>query len=265
MVHFKNTLRVSKKLILYVFITIPVFCLFPQQRHFSDLFPTISAEQRNAVFSAERYLYYGNKSENLTLMPKIGEPLGISKASLGKKPGFFVEALQVVPQKNIPLLRIFNALEKIQNLKGKTYYSSTSKKRLPLFSDAVRLLGPDKTNSFLPDPPLSSLMPLEKTMYVRLTDTRFGHCYFEISFRNNNQGILYRIDNFKPLTFGPITVVKEKTMTVLLYIEPVEEGLALYCLAGAEVSDFITKYVDIPSALNKRMEIFIDWLLEGIK
>lgn len=242
----------------------PVFSLFSQQRHFSDLFPAISAERQKAAFSSERYLYYGNKSENLTIVPKTGERLNVSKSSLGKNPGFFVEALQVVPQKNISLLRIFNALEKIRNLKGKTYYSAASKKNTPLFSDAVRVEGPKRINSFLPDPPMAATMPLDKSMYVRVTDARFGNCYFEISFKTDNQGILYKIDNFKTLTFGPIPVVKEKAMTVLLYIEPIEEGLVLYCLAGAEVSDFITKYVDIPSALNKRMEIFIKWLLEGI-
>lgn len=248
-----------------VLVTMPVFCLFSQQRHFSELFPAITAEQQKAAFSSERYLYHGNRSENLTLVPKTGTTLGISKSSLGKNPGFFVEALQIVPQKNIPLLRICNALERIQNLKGKTYYSSVSKKYMPLFTDAVRLEEPGKLNSFIPDPPPLGFMPVEKTMYVRVTDVRFGHCYFEISFKSNQQGILYKITNFKALTFGPITVVKEKAMTVLLYIEPIEEGLALYCLAGAEVSDFITKYVDIPSALNKRMEVFIKWLLEGIK
>jgi len=257
-------INIFRKCCLAAFIIIPVLC-FPQQRHFSELFPAITAEQQKAVFSSERYLYYGSRSENLTLVPKTGETLGISKSSLGKKPGFFVEALQIVPQKNVPLVRIFNALEKIQNLKGKTYYSATSKKNLPLFTDAVRLEGPGKLNSFIPDPPPSGFMPVDKTIYVRVTDIRFGNCYFEISFKNNNQGILYKITNFRALTFGPITVVKEKAMTVLLYIEPIEEGLALYCLAGAEVSDFITKYVDIPTALNKRMEVFIKWLLEGIK
>jgi len=171
-----------------ILVTIPVFCLFPQQRHFSELFPTITAEQQNAVFYSERYLYYGNRSQNLTLMPKTGETLGISKSSLGKNPGFFVEALQIVPKKNVPLLRIFNALERIRNLKGKTYYSSTSKKNLPLFSDSVRLEGADKINLFLPDPPPAGFVPLDKSMYIRLTDIRFGNCYFEVSFKSNQQG-----------------------------------------------------------------------------
>jgi len=256
--------QIGKRVYSIIFFLAPVFCLFPQPRHFADLYPAISAEQRSSAFSSEGYLYYGDKSENLTLIPQTGKTLPVSKASLGQKPGFFVEALRIVPRKNISLLSIFNALEKIRDLKGRTYYSATSKKNQILFTDAIRVEGPGKINVFLPDPPPAGSVPSIKTMYTRLTDIRFGNCYFDIAFQSDQQGIMYRITNFKTLTYGPIPVVKERVMTVLIYIEPVEEGLMLYCLAGAEVSDFIAKYVDIPSALNKRMEIFIGWLLDGI-
>ncbi len=261
----KQNMKTSKQIFTVIFFTLPVFCLFAQPRHFAEVFPACTAEQRNAAFSTEGYLYYGDKSGNLTLMPKTGETLGISKSSLGKSLGFFVEALRIIPRKNIGLVNIFNALEKIRDLKGRTYYSATSKKNLPLFTDAVRVEGPGKINAFLPDPPPAGSVPAIKNMHARLTDVRFGNCYFEITLQSDQRGILYKINNFKALTYGPIPVVKERVMTVLLYIEPVEEGLALYCLAGAEVSDFIAKHVDIPTALNKRMEIFIQWLLDGIK
>jgi len=256
--------QIVKRIAGIIFFLVPVFCLFSQPRRFAELYPAINAEQRSGAFSSEGYLYYGDKSENLTLIPQSGRTLPISKASLGQKPGFFVEALKIVPRKNIGLVNIFNALEKIRDLKGRTYYSSTSKKNLVLFSDAVRVEGPEKINVLLPDPPPAGSVPSIKTMYTRLTDVRFGNCYFDITLQSDQQGIKYTITNFKALTYGPIPVVKERVMTVLIYIEPVEEGLVLYALAGAEVSDFIAKYVDIPSALNKRMEIFIGWLLDGI-
>jgi len=256
--------QIVKRFYLIVFFLAPVFCLFSQVRHFAELYPVISAENRSSAFSSEGYLHYGDKSENLTLIPQTGTTLPVSKTSLGQNPGFFVEALRIVPRKNISLLSIFNALEKIRDLKGRTYYSSTSKKNLVLFSDALRVEGPGKINAFLPDPPPAGSVPSIKTMYTRLTDIRFGHCYFDITLKSDQCGILYQITNFKALTYGPFPVVKEKVMTVLIYIEPVEEGLVIYALAGAEVSDFIAKHVDIPSALNKRMDVFIGWLLDGI-
>jgi len=261
----KHDMQTTRRIFAAVLFIAPVFCLFSQQRRFAELYPAINAEQRSSAFSPEGYLYYGDRSENLTLTPQTGKTLAISKASLGQKPGFFVEALRIVPRKNISLLSIFNALEKIRDLKGRTYYSSTSKKNLVLFTDAVRVEGPGKINVFLPDPPPAGSVPSIKTMYTRLTDVRFGNCYFDLTFQSDQQGIKYLITNFRTLTYGPIPVVKERAMIVLIYIEPVEEGLVLYALAGAEVSDFIAKYVDIPTALNKRMEIFIGWLLDGIQ
>ena len=261
----KLNIKTIRQIFTVLLFVMPVFCLFSQPRRLAELYPDISEEQRSRAYSAGGYLYYGAKSENLTLIPQTGKTLPISKSSLGQKPGFFVEALRIVPRKNISLLSIFNALEKIRDLKGRTYYSAGSKKHLPLFTDAVRIEGPGKLNVFLPDPLPALAVPAIKTMYARLTDARFGNCYFDITLRSDQHGIQYRITNFKALTYGPIPVVKEWAMTVMIYIEPVEEGLVLYCLAGSEVSDFIARYVDIPSALNKRMEIFTNWMLDGIR
>ena len=251
-------------LFFLIYFACPLF-LFPQVRKFSELFPLISTEQRNTVYSSQGYLFYGKRTENLSLFLQTDANTRITKSSLGEKPGFFVEALRVVPRRNISLISIYNALEKIRTLKGRIYPSATSKKNIPLFTDATRIEGPRKLKAFLPDPPPAVSVPYRETFHVRLTDSRFGHCYYEITLTSGRQGILYKINNFKSVTYGPIPVMKEKTFTALLYIEPVEEGLALYCLAGAEVSDFIAKHVDIPSALNKRMDVFISWMLDGIR
>ena len=246
------------------FFVCPLF-LFSQTRPLSGLFPGASAEQRNAAFSAKGYLYYGKRAENLTLVPQTGNNIKILKNSLGPNPGIFVEALRIIPRKNTGLLNIYNALERIQDLKGRTYYSHSGKKNMPLFTDATRIESPAKLKTFLPDPLPAVSVPHQETFYVRLTDIRFGNCFYEISLASSSQGILYKINNFKSVTYGPVPVMKEKTFTALLYIEQVEEGLAVYCLAGTEVSDFIAKHVDISSALNKRMDVFIAWLLDGIK
>jgi len=249
-----------------------IFCLslfawpvFSQIRSFTETFPAARVEQKNAVLSAEGYLYYGKRSEHLTLMPHTGAPIFISKSSLGPNPGFFVEAVRVLPHKNISLLSVYNSLEKIQGLKGRIYYSDSAKRNMPIFTDAVRIEGTKKLKSFLPDPPPSAAMPAMENFYIRITDVLFGHCYYEVLLLTSRQGIMCKITNFKNVTYGPIPVMKEKTFTALIYIEPVEEGLALYCLAGAEVSDFILKHVNVSSALNKRMDVLIQWLLDGIQ
>jgi hypothetical protein len=258
-------LKTAVKSIFTLFFFFQVISVFPQARSISQVFPSCTREQRDAAFSSGGYLYYGNRSENLTLLPRTSETITISKSSLGPKPGFFLEYLQILPRKNVSLLRVYNAVQKIQDLKGRLYFSHTAKRYMPVFTDAVRIEGPGKLKVFLPDPPLAGIISSAETIYARVTDIRFGNCYFEISLTSNRQGILYRITNFRTLTYGPIPVVKERVLNILLYIEPVEEGLAVYCLAGAEVSDFIAKYVDIPTALDKRMSVFVEWLLDGTK
>jgi hypothetical protein len=247
-----------------IFFLCPLL-LFSQLRSLNDLFPSGNTEQLAGGLSSKGYLYYGQRSENLSLLLNASDSARISKSMLGPNPGFFVEALRVVPRRNIELLNVYNALEKIRGLKGRMHYSASTKKSTMLFTNAVRLEGPDKLKSFLPDPPPFSSIPFFEKFYVRLTDAQFGHCYYEISLTAGKHGILYRINNFKTVTYGPIPVIKEKTLTALIYIEPVKEGLALYCLAGAEVSDFITKHVDVGSALTKRMDVFIEWLLDGLE
>jgi hypothetical protein len=199
------------------------------------------------------------------MIPKTGGTVALSKESLGPNPVFFVEALQVIPGKHTSLLRIYNALEQSKNLAGRLYHSATRNRDIPLFEEAVRIEGPDKIRSALPDPPPAAALPSARENYIRLKDANFGACYYAISFATDRRGIRYRIQNFKPLTFGPFPVMKAQGFTALFYLEPVEEGLALYCLVGAEVSDFIGRHVNMSSALDKRLDVLIEWLLDGIR
>ena len=227
-----------------LFCFCPLF-LFSQLRSFSELFPSASNEQLSAANSSEGYFYSGKRTENLTLHLQAPENTRVSKASLGSNPDFFIEALRLIPNNNASLLNIYNALERIEDLKGRTYLSATSNRHVPLFTNATRIEGPQNVRTLHADPPPAALVPHLERFYVRLTDSKFGHCYYEISIAANRQGILYKINNFRSVTYGPFPVMRERTFTALLYIEPVKEGLALYCLAGAEVSDFITRFVDI--------------------
>ncbi|MDR2073426.1 MAG: hypothetical protein LBP60_08350 [Spirochaetaceae bacterium] len=238
--------------------------LAAQPRSVRDIFPAIRTTQLNEAFSAGGYLYSGTTSGGLTLNPRTGETLGITKTSLGN-PGFFVEALRIVPRRETSPLQIYNALQHIRSLKEQLYHSATRNRYIPLFPDAVRIEGPNRLRSFLPDPPPAAQAPSRQLMYVRFTDANFGHCYYTILLSTNTQAVLCRINNFKAVSFGPIPVIKENAFVALLYMEPVTEGLVIYCLAGAEVSDFIAKHVNISSALRKRMDVIVAWVLDGLQ
>jgi hypothetical protein len=48
-------------------------------------------------------------------------------------------------------------------------------------------------------------------------------------------------------------------------MEPLSEGVLLYSVSGADVSDFIAKQVDMPSAVTKRLRVITDWVIDGLK
>jgi hypothetical protein len=62
-----------------------------------------------------------------------------------------------------------------------------------------------------------------------------------------------------------IPVIKEEKFTAQLYFEVIKEGILIYGLAGAEVSDLISTRIDMPSAIRKRLEVIISWVTVGLK
>jgi hypothetical protein len=49
------------------------------------------------------------------------------------------------------------------------------------------------------------------------------------------------------------------------YMEPLSEGVLLYSVSGADVSDFVAKQVDMPSAVTKRLRVITGWVIDGLK
>jgi hypothetical protein len=58
--------------------------------------------------------------------------------------------------------------------------------------------------------------------------------------------------------------MKEEKFLAILYMEPLTEGMLIYSMAGADASDFIASKIDIPSAISKRLAVFIGWIRDGI-
>jgi hypothetical protein len=59
-------------------------------------------------------------------------------------------------------------------------------------------------------------------------------------------------------------VIPERRFIAQLYFEFVNEGLAVYSVVGADASDFVASKMDIPSAIEKRLNVFINWVEKGI-
>jgi hypothetical protein len=59
-------------------------------------------------------------------------------------------------------------------------------------------------------------------------------------------------------------VIKEGNFTAQLYIEPIEEGILIYSIAGADISDFFASKIDMDSAIIKRLAVIVSWAADGI-
>jgi hypothetical protein len=254
-----------RKTLVLLFLLSAVLPAEAQHRSLNDIFPDIHGVLRDLVFRPGGLTGAYAASFGLQLKPAPASGIRISAAVLERNPAFFVESLTVVPYGNKPadLLTVYNALGKIRRLKGALYHSSNKNEGVPLFEDATRLESVRRLSP-IPDPPDVLVLPHSETIYLRLKDVNFGNSYYRNDIAASSRGLICTLTNFKSLTYGIIPVIKEDKFITRLYIEPLAEGLMIYGIAGVDVSNFIASQIDIPSAIKKRVEVIIGWLIEGV-
>ena len=237
-----------------------------QQRTFADIFPALSPAVRETVFTARGYSKsYKTSFSDIAGSTRSAIEPHIINAVLNKRPGFLVESILVIPcaTDEHSLLNAYNALGKIQGLKGRLYHSHTRGEDVPLFEEVTRIES-EKRNVPVNDPPPAARIPSSEIVYMRLKDVNFGNSFYRGDLTLERRGLRYSLSNFKNLTYFLIPVIKEERFIAQLYFEPISEGILIYALAGADVSDFISSRIDMPSAISKRLAVIIDWIAEGI-
>jgi len=235
-------------------------------RSFNDIFPGAAPLVRQAAFSNEGY---SKSAENASRSSLIGSAGGIAPQIIDsvfvKSPGFLVESIKVIPDTKggYSLLDVYNALGNIRGLKGRLYHSHTRNESIPLFEEVTRIESPKK-NTPVPDPPPAARIPPSEKIYMRLKDANFGNSFYQGDITLFQRGLRYSLTNNKNISYFFITVIKEERFTVQFYFEVISEGVLIYSLAGAEVSDFVSSRIDMSSAINKRLAVLISWAAEGI-
>jgi hypothetical protein len=244
-------------------------CLVPaflEARSFDDIFPSLGEDVKAQVFSERGIIRSLEANETLTFLPAPSSGIDLLSRIMAQKPGYLVEAVLVIPygSRTLRVLDAYNALGKVRDLKGRLYHSFTKDAYIPLFEDATRLES-DKKNTAIPDPAPSVFLPASETVYIRLKDVNFGNSYYRADIRTGYYGITYNLTNYKTISYVIFTVMPKGKFQASLYLEPLEEGMLVYSIAGTDVSDFIANNIDIPSAISKRLAVFIDWVSDGIK
>ena len=237
------------------------------QRSFNEIFPKIPSAAREAAFSSEGFCKSTGNIQRSALIGSNQSAIDpqIIEAVFLKQPGVLVESILVIPGRagQYSLLNVYNALGRIRGLKGRLYHSYTRNENIPLFEDVTRIESAKK-NTPTPDPAPASRIPPSETVYMRLKDVNFGNTYYRGDMTFVQRGLRYSLSNNKNINYFFVPVIKEERFNAQLYFEPISEGILIYALAGADVSDFVSSKVDMPSAISKRLTVIIDWVAEGI-
>jgi len=243
-------------------------CLIAQPRTFNEIFPDIKEDIKTAAFSSASYTGSGQKSAGFELIGKSRNTAlnpQILNLVLNKNPRFLLETIFVIPSKPgaVNLLDIYNVLGNIQSINNVKYSNSSQKKEPPVFENVTRIIN-EKQTTPIADPPPSRILPYIEIMYIKLKDINFGNSYYRSQIMPIQNGLSYTLTNFKNISFLFIPVIKEEKFIAQLYIEPINEGILFYIIAGADISDFLTSRINIDSAINKRLSVFISWAVDGI-
>jgi hypothetical protein len=234
-------------------------------RSFDDIFSNLGEEQKKEAFSPGGIIRSLRANQNLEFLPVPGSGIDLHGAVIRINPSYLAESLLLIPyrQRTLNRLDAYNALGNIRDLGGRLYHSHTRDSEVPLFEEATRIEG-GRRNNPVPDPPPSRELPFSETVYIRLRDTNFGNSYYRGDMTISTYGIIYSLTNTRNLSFMLFPVIREGNFIAVLYMEPLVEGMLVYSMAGAVASDFVANMVHIPSAISKRLAVFIAWISDGL-
>jgi len=249
-------------LLLQCAAVFPIAAQSPSLRSFDEIFPSVSTDIRQEVFSQDGYF---NEAASRQTILATGSRLAedLASAVFAIRPRVLVESVMVIPGGH-SLLDIYNALSKIRNLRGRTYYSQSKGANVPLFEDATRLDGAGSSRA-VGDPPLSSSVPASEVIYMRLKDANFGNTYYRAQMGRDTYGLRLNMTNSRDISFLLFPAIREGMFVAQMYFEPIAEGVLVYSLAGVEVSDFVASRIHMPSAIEKRLAVIIGWATDGIR
>ena len=261
------------KFLILLFLSLFIFFLpasimaeINSLRSFDELFPLLAESRKKEAFSDEGTIRSVKKNESLEFLPAPASGIDLYGTVMKTNPAYFAESLLVIPYQGKVFTRLdaYNALGKISDLKGRLYHSHTRNADVALFQEAVRLEN-EKSGKAVPDPVSARELPNTEAVFIRLKDVNFGNTYYRTDMSVTPFGLTYKITNTKNITYLLFTVLREEKFSSILYIEPLTDGMLIYSMAGADASDFISSMIDIPSAISKRLLVFLSWIKDGLK
>jgi len=236
-----------------------------EPRSFDDIFPNFSRRQRMAAMGGAGLRHSFVKDEPAALIPHADSGIDLFGGVMKKNPSHLIEALVVVPynERELDLLDIYNALGRIENIKD--YPATMNGNPLYVFTESSRLQSARNRKDIADPPPASALPFFSETMYLRLKEINFGNLFIRGDISISVYGITYSMTNFTDVRYFLVPMMKAERFVTIIYLEPVKEGVLIYSMTGFYLPGFIADRVNLTPNINRRIEIFIKWITDGLR
>jgi hypothetical protein len=235
-------MKTKKKLTI---LTILIICITINinAKSFDDIYPAMDSKTRASVFSDTGFTTTVENGMDITI-----ESTFVIQSS----------------SNSIDILKVYNTLANVSNLKGRTYYSFTRKKEIALFEEASRVES-EKKNNTVQKWSIAKTAPQSDTIFLRLKDANFGNTYYRADIETSANKLSCTLANFKNITFIIFSVIKERNMVCSMNFELIDEGLLFTCTSNIHVENFAGQNIDVPSAIQKRLSVITEWICDGIR
>jgi len=237
---------------------------FTGPRSFNDIFPGLTQEQIEFVYSNEGLRYSFEKVGTPVIVPNPDSKLDLLSSVMSKRPSFIIQALALVPnyRRELDLLDIYNALGNISNIKNHTFVYNDRSYRV--FSETTRLQSArDRTP--IPDPSPADTLPYSDTMYLRFTDAGFGDLFIRGDVSPSLYGITYNLTNFRDVRMSFIPIIKAERVSIIIYLEPVKEGILIYSMSGFYLPALIAYSANLTPSINRRISVLQNWITYSLR
>jgi hypothetical protein len=253
---------------LFVFEAPPLVYEVPrfiyEIRSFDELFPNFTQRQKTLAFSNEGLKYSFEKGGSPRLLPAVDSGIDLLSSVMSKKPSHIIEAMAVVPyhERELDILDVYNALGYIENLKNHSFrYNGRD---INIFEETTRIESA-RNRKAIPDPPPADMLPYSETMYLRFKDSYYGNLFIRGDISMSLYGITYSMTNFTDVRYLLVPIIKTEGISIIIYLEPVKEGVLVYSMSGIYLPGFIADRVNIAPNINRRVNALISWITEGLR
>jgi hypothetical protein len=239
---------------------VPMF----QIRSLDTLFPDFSWIQRIMATSNVGLRHSFARGESPTLVPNPDLRIDLLSSVMSKNPSHLIEALVVVPynEKELDLLDIYNALGRIGAIKDHPVLLNGSD--FYIFTESTRIESASNRRA-ISDPSPAVMLPFSETMYLRIREITFGNLFLRADISISMYGITYSMTNFTDVRYFLIPIMRAERFITIIYLEPVMEGILIYSMSGFYLPGFIADRVNLTPNINRRIEIFIKWITDGLR